>query len=252
MTHIPRRSFLAVSSTGLAVFPFSAGSISNGPDEDSTSTDTESTTHATSDQENAGKNNDDERATCRKDLDIGINVPDTVFEGEQVPVTVTITNPGREERIVDLHVHRDDWDTLYEDTVLVEAGDEFTEMVTWYVRNDAAGHTMEIVAEAGSAVESERVSGTSRFRPTIEDVTIDGAGKESVLVEYLVENTGSAPASHDVELLVDGEVVHEETLHIGIGDDKINEHTVEVPSDGSDEHTIEVRTTGQTVTETVE
>lgn len=186
--------------------------------------------------------------TNRSDgFSVSLDDIETVTEGAVETITVTVTNPTDEYRSEKITVDRDGRDTLAKEFVQLDAGNSTSVPVTWHVRNDAAGHTMEITASGVSDSDSTRISGIAPIHPSIDDLSYDNTA-ETVTATYRIENTGSAPTSTSVEVRVDGEILTEEQHHLRIGG---NRELEEVFTAVSDKHVLTIQTVNGATSETV-
>lgn len=262
MTRTNRRTFLGYTS--LAITLGTGAGAANFGDNGTDSTDSGKTDQASVDTDNQNTSNTSDSesrsesdtestdgtdsADTERDGDgftISLEPIETVFEGDLVYVTVSVQNPTSDDRAETVTLTRDGRQELLNEDVLLPPGGGTELTAQWYVRNDAAGHTMELRGDALHDSTSEIVSGRSQFYPVIEETYVhDG----DVHVEYRIQNDGSAPDSHEITVTVDGNPDVEHTEHLGIGWDEVFTHSF---PQTNEEHVVEIRTENTMVRETV-
>lgn len=190
-------------------------------------------------------NESDQGEEDAAELDVTVHAPGNVVEGGIETVRVVLSNPGSKSWSGQVTVTRGSQKTLFDNTATVPAGEEVSINVTWYVRNDAAGHAMNVTATAGSGTNSTLVSGISPF-----DVEIDGLevneSDNTVTVTYTVSNTGTAPASHTVSVSHCSYDWSDTEVHLGIDQERTLKETLTVEPG---KHNLEIATESTTVTE---
>lgn len=134
--------------------------------------------------------------------------------GDTIRVVTAIENTGglsdTQDIVLDIGDH-----TITESDVTIDAGQTSIMTFNWETDDgDIGDHTATVSSDDDSASVSTSVSGVGYFDVTIDsaDSTLEAPAQEGITLEVTVENTGTATAAQDVDLIIDGSIEDSQTV----------------------------------------
>ncbi|MEF8874101.1 MAG: CARDB domain-containing protein [Candidatus Thermoplasmatota archaeon] len=174
-----------------------------------------------------------------------------VIEGHEVVIEYVVENRGTEEESQDIEfdIYDEDGRSIFSESenILLSPGDNFTGEFTWENEENETG-VFDVFLESDDDLEevSVTVLEGAYFEVNIYEYDEEVVEGEEVSVTYRIDNTGEVEGEQDIEFIVEGEVVENETrVKIGIGGIYVGEFTWETEEGDVGEHDLKVGSDNQ-------
>lgn len=180
------------------------------------------------------------------------SVPDSVMAGEALPITYVVENTGEKMSSQNVTVVVEG-ETIVDDRIELGSEESATRTTEYSTaETDVTAVSVEVATANDTTIETVELLQPAAFVIDIASIPVSAITGESVPIEYAITNIGGLSARQNVEVVVGGETVANETVELAGGESTTRTTSDRIDASDLPEVSVKIVTANDTMMRTVD